>query len=65
MSDTESFDDVLAQADTENAVLCIIDGEKHWVPKSVIVGSESEVNEAGDKGTLVIKAWFAKKEGLV
>jgi len=63
--DTEEIEDVEATADTEKAVLCVIDGDKHWIPRSVIVGSESSVNEAGDKGTLVVKAWFAKKEGLV
>jgi hypothetical protein len=63
--DTEAFDDVDTRADTEMAVLCLIDGDEHWIPRSVIVGSESEVNEVGDKGTLVIKSWFARKLGLV
>ena len=42
---------------TEDAKLYRIDGEKVWIPKSCLV------DEADD--TIVVKRWFAKKEGLV
>jgi len=34
-----------------------------WVPKSV-VHDDSEVFEEGHEGKLVVKEWFAEKEGL-
>lgn len=34
-----------------------------WIPKSVIE-DESECYAAGHEGALVIKDWFAQKEGL-
>lgn len=36
---------------------------EHWVPQSVIT-DDSEVWELGQTGTLVVRAWFAKREGL-
>lgn len=34
-----------------------------WVPQSQIT-DDSEVWRIGDRGTLVVKAWFARKENL-
>ena len=34
-----------------------------WIPKSVIT-DDSDVHSLDDEGTLVVKAWFARKEGL-
>lgn len=62
--ETESFDNVEAKHETELALLCLIGGDPHWVPKSQI-HEDSDVNEKGDEGTLVVKAWWAKKAGLV
>ena len=42
--------------ETDMAQLYRIDGEKVWIPKSVIT-------ETGDD-TVMVKSWFAKKEGL-
>jgi hypothetical protein len=35
-----------------------------WIPKNV-VDDESQVFKKGDRGELVVKKWFAQKEGLV
>ena len=61
--DVESFDDCKAIAQTEKALLVNIPdlGEK-WIPQSQI-DEDSEVNGKGDEGTLIVKAWFAKREG--
>jgi len=38
-------------------------GTQHWVPQSVIT-EMSEVYGAGHQGRLVVRKWFARKEGL-
>jgi len=60
------IEDVECLAETDRAILCRSeswDGEKVWVPKSVL-GEETEVGEKGDEGVLVVARWFAKKENL-
>ena len=57
---TVEIPDVKALKETEKAVLCFIDEEEIWVPKSVI-DEESEVQGENDDGTLVIQKWFALK----
>jgi len=37
-------------------------GEDTWIPYSQI-DDDSEVFREGDKGTLIIKDWWAEKEG--
>lgn len=52
--------------ETEKALLVEDDdGAEHWIPKSV-VHDDSEVFDAGKNadGRLVVKRWFAEKEGL-
>lgn len=34
-----------------------------WIPRSV-VHDDSDVHEEGDEGEMLVKAWFAEKEGL-
>lgn len=59
-----SFDcDAKCVAETEKAVLCVIDGEDLWIPKGQIL-DESEVWKKGDEGTLVMTEWIAQKKGL-
>lgn len=58
------IEDVKCLAETAKALLVLIDGEKKWVPKSV-VGKLSEVKKKDDEGVLIIAQWFAEKEGLV
>ncbi|HZR80433.1 MAG TPA: hypothetical protein VFD92_04975 [Candidatus Binatia bacterium] len=52
--------------DSGLALLCAIPGNpprELWVPHSVIM-DDSEVFEPGHEGQLVVKPWFAFKEGL-
>lgn len=39
------------------------EGEEMWVPKSVI-HDDSEVFKADQQGDLIVKVWWAEKEGL-
>lgn len=61
--DVVEIEDVACTNETERAILCMIDGTKHWIPKSV-VHDDSEVYAKGHDGKLVIQEWFASKEGL-
>jgi hypothetical protein len=60
---TITLEDVECVKETERALLCIIDGNEFWVPKSV-VDDDSEVYAVGHEGKLVVHEWFAEKEGL-
>lgn len=62
--ETVEIDDVTVEAETDRALLCVIDERQRWIPKSV-VHEDSEVFEQGDQGTLVLFRWFAEKEGFV
>ena len=62
--DAVELEDVTVEAETDLALLCIIDDKQRWIPKSV-VHEDSEVSGEGDSGTIVILRWFAEKEGLV
>jgi hypothetical protein len=57
-------EDVLVKSETEKALLCIIEGEQMWIPKSQIT-DDSEVWKQGDEGTLVITEWLAEQKGLL
>jgi len=50
---------------TDRAVLCAVDGEEHWIPRSQIdvEGADFEAGEVDF--TLSVTRWFAEKEGLV
>lgn len=50
--------------ETDKAILCVIDDEKVWIPKSQI-GEDSAVTELGDSGELEIPEWLAIEKGLV
>lgn len=43
--------------ETDMAQLYSIDGEKVWIPKSMILETTDD--------TVLVKSWFARKEGLV
>ena len=60
---TVTFEKASAVAETDLALLVDLETEEHWFPKSVI-DEDSEVQEKGDRGDLVVKEWFAEKEGL-
>lgn len=55
---------VKALIETDKA-LCVElpDGARKWIPKSVI-HDDSEVWKYGDEGVLVVKTWWAEREGL-
>lgn len=61
--------DARAIRETDRALLVELDGEERWIPKSVI-HDDSEVwtmrgdEDEGRKGKLIVKAWFARKEGF-
>ena len=58
--------DYVVVVETDRAILCKedeMDDDGIWVPKSV-VHDDSEIREEGDQGTLVVKQWFADREGL-
>lgn len=48
----------------KGGVLCLIEGEKHWLPQSQI-HENSECWETGDKGELIISRWIAERRGLI
>jgi hypothetical protein len=48
---------------TAKAIRVRIDERELWVPQSV-VDDDSEVWKDGDTGMLIVKEWFAIKEGL-
>jgi hypothetical protein len=62
--ETVEIDDVTVEAETDLALLCVIDDKQRWIPKSV-VHEVSEVAGQGDTGTIVLLRWFAEKEGLI
>ena len=64
MSAIVRIEDCEAIRATDKALLVRIGDEiEKWIPQSQI-DDDSEVWKEGDKGDLVIKAWFAEKEGL-
>jgi len=60
---TVEFDDVTATVETDKALLCVIDGKNHWIPKSQI-HDDSFVFQKGHVGKLVITDWMAERLGL-
>lgn len=59
-----TIEDVTVEHETDSALLCLIDGQKIWIPKSHI-RDESEVYEKGTEGKLVISEWIAEQKNLV
>lgn len=68
MSDSDedkvSVADVTVKAETGKAILCVVEEEDVWVPKSII-DDDSEVYKMGTEGVLIVPAWFAKKNGFI
>jgi hypothetical protein len=56
-------DHVKAVRETAKALVVLIAGEQHLIPKSQI-DADSEVWAPGDEGTLVIPEWLAVDRGL-
>ncbi len=62
--ETASFEKVRVKHETDAALLCRVDGEDVWIPKSRILDG-TDVERPGDVGTLVIPEWLAVEKGLV
>ncbi|KKN72202.1 hypothetical protein LCGC14_0413390 [marine sediment metagenome] len=63
MAEPVRISDVTVVRETDLALLCDIEGEEYWIPKSQI-HDDSEVYEDGTEGDLVISAWLAKQKDL-
>jgi hypothetical protein len=61
--ETVSIDNVRCIKETHAALLCVIDDEEVWIPKSQI-SDDSEVYDEGSSGTLIISEWIANEKGL-
>ena len=59
-----SYEEVTVLYESEKAILCEIDEEEMWIPKSQI-HDDSEVYKMGSEGILIISKWIAKKKGLI
>ncbi len=53
---------VKCKKETDKALLCTVDDEDVWVPKSQ-VHADSEVYQEGDEGDLVVSEWIARQKG--
>ena len=58
-----TLENVYAKRETERALLCVIEGGAHWIPKTQI-GVDSEVQQRGDRGDLIITEWIGLEKGL-
>jgi len=62
--DTHESYNVSVVIETDEALLVRFeDSTEKWIPKSVI-HVDSDVFEADSEGTLIVKRWFAEREGL-
>lgn len=50
-------------AETDNAFLCVVDGDEHWIPKSQIADPET-YSDGDENCTISITEWIANKKGL-
>lgn len=67
MSNDDRFEPVEIEVDrvervTDKAMLCVIDGESHWIPLSQI--SETDCEDRNDSGYIVIPMWLAEEKEL-
>jgi len=61
--DAFEIEGVRCVRETDAAICCVgASGRERWVPKSV-VHDDSFVFETGQSGTLVVKRWWAEKQG--
>jgi hypothetical protein len=51
-------------AATDLALLCVIEGQEVWLPRSQLQDG-TEVEDRGDSGTVVLPEWLAVEKGLV
>lgn len=70
MDETVEFEDVTVSRTSEKALWCVIpdlDDEAICVPRSVITDDSGISSDAEDgaEGTLVVKKWWAEKNGHI
>jgi hypothetical protein len=62
--ETTSIGEGRATRETSLAVFVRLEtGDERWIPKKVI-SDDSEVQQLGDSGDVVVAQWWAKREGL-
>lgn len=49
---------------TPAALLCLIEGDEHWIPRSQLSDESDDLSE-GDIGTIFLADWLAARKGLV
>lgn len=64
-NETVSFEGVEVVRETDKALLVLLDGDEHWIPKGQIDDSSEVFSQASTGGRLVITAWIAEKKGLL
>lgn len=63
--ETAEFENVYCEKETAKALLVRINGKSAWCPKSVIHDDSEVFDEDRNRaGKLVVKQWWADKEGL-
>lgn len=65
-----AFENVRVVRASPRAMLCVIDGNEHWIPCSQVhddseVYIDSDQSIQGSPGKLVITQWIAEQKGLV
>ncbi len=62
---TVEFEDVPeVKRETDAAILCVVEGNEMWIPKSQI-DDDSEVYKKGTSGKLIVTEWIALQKGLI
>lgn len=59
---TVTVEEVLAESD--KALLVLVDGLECWIPKSLIDDDSECYSVRSGPGALIIPLWFADREGL-
>lgn len=60
-----SIGTVIVKRETEKAILVMTDQlEDKWIPKSVIHAHSEVWNDTHSGHELIVKAWWAEKEGI-
>lgn len=57
--------EVLAESKNEKNLLFNVDGEEMWIPKKVIHDDSTVWEKGQPAGELVVKLWWAEKNGYV
>jgi hypothetical protein len=65
MGKTYAEIDVTLVKITEGAFIVDTGDDEVGIPRSLIDEDESEIDEVGDTGVLLVEEWFAVQEGLV